>query len=126
MSSEVEVIYEKVPIGAKLVKNAENDNSVLFKYVKLHFKQLLWQTLFDKTPLNRFSRPLNFLFSPTCYKIWGERPWYSRTWKIYYQAFYRKSVFHKSCLKCNFTYLNIAELSFSAFLTNLAPIGNFS
>ena len=41
MSSEVEVIYEKLPIGAKLVKNAKNDNSVMFKYVKLHFKQLL-------------------------------------------------------------------------------------
>ena len=41
MSSEVEVIYEKLPIGAKLVKNAENDNSVMFMYVKLHFKQLL-------------------------------------------------------------------------------------
>ena len=46
MSSEVDLIYEKVPIGAKLVKNAENDNSVMFKYVKLHFKQLLWKTLF--------------------------------------------------------------------------------
>ena len=46
MSSEVEVINEKLPIGAKLVKNAENDNSVMFKYVKLHFKQLLLKTLF--------------------------------------------------------------------------------
>ena len=41
MSSEVDLIYEKVPMGAKLVKNAENDNSVMFMYVKLYFKQLL-------------------------------------------------------------------------------------
>ena len=41
MSSEVGVIYEKVPIGAKLIKNAENDNLAMFKYIKLHFEQLL-------------------------------------------------------------------------------------
>ena len=40
MSSGVELIYEKVPIGANFFKNAENDNSAMFKYVKLHFKQL--------------------------------------------------------------------------------------
>ena len=41
MSSEADLIYEKVPIGAKLFKNAEIDNSAMIKYVKLHFKQLL-------------------------------------------------------------------------------------
>ena len=53
MSSGVELIYEKVPIGANLFKNAENndlvmskhisenDDLVMSKYVKSHFKQLL-------------------------------------------------------------------------------------
>ena len=41
MTSGVELIYGKVPIGANLLKNAENDNSFQSIYVKLHFKQLL-------------------------------------------------------------------------------------
>ena len=36
MSSEVEVIYEKLPIGAKLVENDENDNPAMLKYVLRH------------------------------------------------------------------------------------------
>ena len=46
MSSGVELIYENVPIGANLLKYAENDDSASSKCVKLHFKKLLWKTLF--------------------------------------------------------------------------------
>ena len=38
----VELIYEKVLIGANLSKNTENDDSVMSKYVKSHLKQLLY------------------------------------------------------------------------------------
>ena len=37
----VELIYEKVLIGANLLKNAEYDYSFQSIYVKSHFKQLL-------------------------------------------------------------------------------------
>ena len=40
-TSGVQLIYEKVPIGANLLKNAENDYSFQSIYVKSHFKQLL-------------------------------------------------------------------------------------
>ena len=41
MTSGVQLIYGKVPIGANLLKNAENDYSFQSIYVKSHFKQLL-------------------------------------------------------------------------------------
>ena len=40
-TSGVQLIYEKVPIGANLLKNAKNDDSFGTKSVKSHFKQLL-------------------------------------------------------------------------------------
>ena len=41
MTSGVELIYGKVPIGANLLKNAKSDESFKSIYVKIHFKQLL-------------------------------------------------------------------------------------
>ena len=41
MTSEVQLIYEKGPIGANLFKNVENDNSIQSIYVKSHFKGAL-------------------------------------------------------------------------------------
>ena len=46
MKYGVELICEKVPIGANLLNNAENDNSFRSKYVKSHFKLLLSKTFF--------------------------------------------------------------------------------
>ena len=40
------LIYEKVYIKVFILKNDENDDSTVFKYVKLHFKELLYKTLF--------------------------------------------------------------------------------
>ena len=41
MSSGFELIYQNVPIGANLFKYAENEDSVMFKYVKSYSKQVL-------------------------------------------------------------------------------------
>ena len=49
MSNGGELIYEirfMEPIEANLFQNNENYDSVMFKYVKSHFKQLLCKTLF--------------------------------------------------------------------------------
>ena len=46
MTCGFKLIYEKVPIGANLFKNAENDDLVGSMYVKSHFKQLLLKALF--------------------------------------------------------------------------------
>ena len=35
------LIYEKLHIRVIILKNYENDDSIMFKYVKLHFKELL-------------------------------------------------------------------------------------
>ena len=40
------LIYEKVYTKVFILKNDENDDSTVFMYVKLHFKELLLKTLF--------------------------------------------------------------------------------
>ena len=38
MSSGVKLFYTKLPIGANLLENTENDDSFTSKYVTSHFK----------------------------------------------------------------------------------------
>ena len=56
MTSRVGLIYEKVPIGANLLKNAENDYSFQSMYVKSHLSNFYKRYFFDRTLWNMFFR----------------------------------------------------------------------